>query len=72
MILSGLRIIQHQLDFLVRVQQIVRQSLTATIFLNGLESVSLEVLVVIDIGNCRHQWAHNDLCMVQEVDLRST
>lgn len=70
-ILSGLRILQHHPNLLVRVHQLVCQSLTATIFLNGLESVSLEILVVIDIGDCRHQRAHDNFCMIQEIDLRS-
>jgi len=42
---------------------------TAILF-DGTEAECAEVLVLIYIRNCGHQWTHDGFCMVHKVDLQ--
>ena len=47
-----------------------RELLAAAMFLNEREFVCGEGLVLVNVAQCRHEWADDDLCVViEKVDL---
>ena len=61
----------HLVNYVLCMDQPGDNLMTAAKFLNLLQGIGAEILLLINVGDCSHSWTENDLGVIfEEIDLR--